>query len=447
VTTPRTTLKSSTTPLRGRRILAGTVALGLASMIVAPAAMAADQAWAVSGWHHASSVRFTDGSSTTALIQIKNTSDETLDTYCIQRTVSTGKGDGKTELDWDSSGIKNLTNVAWILNHSYPTVTVAELEAAVEKHEGGKDITLSEDEAVAGTQASIWHYTDDATISADNNSDVIDVYEYLTDPKLNTGIAEQPATLSIEGPSTDSYLDLSQDNLVGPFTVSTSINEVAVSSTAGTVVDAQGKPVTTAKDGDELYIAVPKGTAPGTAKITVSGTGTMPAGRVFAPTPGKKTQTLITASSKSVKLSDSETATWYAKPNNELPLVPPTPEPTPITPELPPVEPTPVDPTPITPELPPVTPETPAPVEPQPEPTPVPTPEPEQPESYNPPAEEPATDDTGVDDAEESADDDVAVAGTEELAHTGGSLTAAFIGAGLLAGGAGLVIAGRRRQV
>jgi LPXTG-motif cell wall-anchored protein len=196
-------------------------------------------------------------------------------------------------------------------------------------------------------------------------------------------------------------------------------------------VDAQGKPVTTAKDGDELYIAVPKGTAPGTAKITVSGTGTMPAGRVFAPTPGKKTQTLITASSKSVKLSDSETATWYAKPNNELPLVPPTP----------------VDPTPITPELPPVTPETPAPVEPQPEPTPVPTPEPEQPESYNPPAEEPATDDTGVDDAEESADDDVAVAGTEELAHTGGSLTAAFIGAGLLAGGAGLVIAGRRRQV
>jgi LPXTG-motif cell wall-anchored protein len=139
----------------------------------------------------------------------------------------------------------------------------------------------------------------------------------------------------------------------------------------------------------------------------------------------------------------------------ELPPVEPTPvDPTPITPELPPVEPTPVDPTPITPELPPVTPETPAPVEPQPEPkpepTPVPTPEPEQPEqpeSYNPPAEQPATDDTDVDDTEESADDDVAVAGTEELAHTGGSLTAAFIGAGLLAGGAGLVIAGRRRRV
>ncbi len=32
----------------------------------------------------------------------------------------------------------------------------------------------------------------------------------------------------------------------------------------------------------------------------------------------------------------------------------------------------------------------------------------------------------------------------EELAHTGGSLNAAVLGAGLLAGGAGLVIARRR---
>ena len=48
MTTPRTTPKSSTTPRRGRRILAGTVALGLASMIVAPAAMASE----VLDFHH-----------------------------------------------------------------------------------------------------------------------------------------------------------------------------------------------------------------------------------------------------------------------------------------------------------------------------------------------------------------------------------------------------------
>ncbi|HYO17500.1 MAG TPA: thioester domain-containing protein [Dermatophilaceae bacterium] len=115
---PRTTATSP--PRRGHHLLAAGLAVGLTTLAVAPAAMAAEGYWSFTGnAKHDGDVTFTDGTSRAALLEIDLDGNK-LDTYCIQRTVTTSAGDGKTEISWAESGIDNLDKVAWILHNSVP---------------------------------------------------------------------------------------------------------------------------------------------------------------------------------------------------------------------------------------------------------------------------------------------------------------------------------------
>jgi TQXA domain-containing protein len=396
-------------------MLAAGAALGLATMAVAPAAMAADDHWSFTGnMKNAGIVRFADDAySTAALLEIE-LAGQTLDTYCIQREVITLDGDGKTEVSWTESGITNLDKVAWILHNSVPGgVGLTEFAEDVEAYATVHGLALegdgiSMDEAVQGTQAAIWHFTDGAVIAEKNQVDVKAVHAYLTDTAVNEGMTEAHHSIRVTGPGTEVFLDTDR---VGPFAITSDLDgPVQVQSTGGTLVDAQGIAITTAQDGDELWVQVDPTTPGTTVKVTASGTGAMVLGRVFAPIdPNNPTQTLITASTDSVPLSDAASTTWYVQPSIELPPAP----------ELPDQE------------------LLPAPEVPQPT---IPPTEPLEPE-----VDEGQEEGDGVDPEEEpEVTGESTEQTTEELAMTGGSLTAAVLGSALLAGGTGLSLVARR---
>jgi LPXTG-motif cell wall-anchored protein len=75
------------------------------------------------------------------------------------------------------------------------------------------------------------------------------------------------------------------------------------------VVDADGKPVTTAADGSELYFDVPEGAEPGSATATVQASTTVPVGRAFTSV-DVKSQTQILAGSTQSTVSATTTARW-----------------------------------------------------------------------------------------------------------------------------------------
>ncbi|HEX2419524.1 MAG TPA: thioester domain-containing protein, partial [Micromonosporaceae bacterium] len=92
----------------------------------------------------------------TSLLQLKvDGSDEILLTYCIDintrvlKVAYAEKGWGETSLG------DNAKHVNWILHHSVPYLSAAELAAAADLPG-----TPSTQDAVAGTQAAIWHFSD-----------------------------------------------------------------------------------------------------------------------------------------------------------------------------------------------------------------------------------------------------------------------------------------------
>ncbi|NUR30496.1 MAG: TQXA domain-containing protein, partial [Catenulispora sp.] len=121
-------------------------------------------------------------------------------TYCIQETVRIEPSELYDEKDWATeSGITgidapHLQAIKWILNNSYPQLDVAALGTAA--HIKG----LTPQEAVAGTQAAIWTFSDvsgKAKLDADKQDlkdhAVTVLYNYLMEAaKGHTSDSDQP---------------------------------------------------------------------------------------------------------------------------------------------------------------------------------------------------------------------------------------------------------------
>ena len=246
----------------------------------------------------------------TSLLQLKTGgSGEVLLTYCIDINTSV-KRVGYTERGWGETSLDdNAKYVNWILHHSYPFLTLAEL-----KDGAGLPSEPSTPDAVAGTQAAIWHYSDGIDLRmGENNATVEAIYTYLTGEK-NTGLDNEPAPA----------LSLSPDNvsgepgsLLGPIDVATSAKQVDVSladAPEGAKLLGPDKKteVTTAKNGDKLWISIPKGAANGSAKVTADVSSKVSPGRVFKA--DVKAQVLILADSEAVKAHDESVVTWTHTP-------------------------------------------------------------------------------------------------------------------------------------
>lgn len=228
-----------------------------------------------------------------------------LQTYCIDLHNPTQRDAEYQETSWSGTslnGNKDAGKIRWILQHSYPQVN--NLAALAEKA-GASGLT--EQDAAAGTQVAIWRYSDGADVDAVNPR-AEKLADYLQKSARN--VAEPKASLALDPPAVSGHVG----ERLGPITVHTDADSVTVTPPADafasgvTVVDKDGKPLTSATDGSRLYIDVPKDATDGSASLTAQASTTVPVGRAFASQ--TRSQTQILAGSSESTVSATATATW-----------------------------------------------------------------------------------------------------------------------------------------
>ena len=236
---------------------------------------------------------------------VLNLDHQTLAVYCIDLYHDTHAGVKYSETDWNKStlsGNPNAGKIQWILNNSYPDLTVSQVESATGIQ------GLNDDSAAAATQAAIWHFSDNVTATPSGKA-----AQALTDwLEQNATTTSEPAPSLQLSPS--SVAGKSGEK-IGPVTVTTSANSVNLQLSAPSgvsVVDAKGQPATTAVNGEQLFFDVPAGADAASAQLTASTTTTVPVGRAFAAVDGTS-QTMILAGSAPVSVNATSSAQWAPK--------------------------------------------------------------------------------------------------------------------------------------
>ncbi|MFE6158947.1 Cys-Gln thioester bond-forming surface protein [Streptomyces sp. NPDC056486] len=232
----------------------------------------------------------------------------TLQTYCIDILNPTQKDAEYQETPWSGTslnGNKNAGRIGWILQNSYPQVN----DLAALAHKAGAR-ALTEQAAAAGTQVAIWRYSDGADVEAvDPQAEKLADYLY----KSARGAAEPKASLTLDPPAVSGRAG----ERLGPVTVRTDADTVSVTPPADSVasgvkvVGKDGKPVTSAANGSQLFFDIPKDASDGSATLAVQASTTVPVGRAFASE--SRSQTQILAGSSESTVSATASATWAKK--------------------------------------------------------------------------------------------------------------------------------------
>ncbi|MEU4844191.1 LAETG motif-containing sortase-dependent surface protein [Streptomyces gilvosporeus] len=230
-----------------------------------------------------------------------------LQTYCIDIHNPTQQQAKYQEVPWSASSLHNNADagkIRWILQNSYPQVN--DLAALASKAHAGN---LTENTAAAGTQVAIWRFSDHVKVDA-----VDPAAEKLADylEKSAQNLAEPKASLTLDPPAVSGK----SGGRLGPVTVHTNADSVAVAPAAGLpsgvkVVGKDGKPVTSATDGTQLFFDVPKGAADGSTSLTAQAATKVPVGRAFTGIgEHAKSQTQILAGSSESTVSAAATVSW-----------------------------------------------------------------------------------------------------------------------------------------
>ncbi|MFD7645274.1 Cys-Gln thioester bond-forming surface protein [Kitasatospora sp. NPDC059795] len=255
--------------------------------------------------------------------------ESALDVYCIDLLNPTLTTATYHETDWASTSLSQPAKVKakagpkiqWILENSFPNID----EVALSKSSGIDGLTKND--AGAATQVAIWHFSDP-------NIPVRMVGDFPKTTKLiDWLIAQAEAKGGSEEPKPTLALNPSavggkSGETLGPITVNTGggAADVAVAldkkgTDAGlALVDKNGAPVKTAKNGDQLFAKVPAGADAGSAGITADASATIKLGRAFVGDDnGKHSQTLILAGTNKVKVHALATLAWA--PTGAIPAV------------------------------------------------------------------------------------------------------------------------------
>jgi TQXA domain-containing protein/LPXTG-motif cell wall-anchored protein len=250
--------------------------------------------------------------------------------YCVEIHTGIDEEHDMVERPWDdypnedSPFNDNRAEINWVLHHGYPAKSLAALTAQFPDAHDGIDAL----EAIAATQAAVWHYSDgtdldrDDPLSGDGSgeedaADALALYDFLTGDE-NTGIGEQPSpTLSVS----PAELSGAAGERIGPFTVTTSgtIEELTANLPDGVrITDADGTELTAATiaNGTELYLDVPEGAADGDGSFELKVSAAVDTGRLFVGEDYDEnpTQSLIVAKSEKTTLTAGASADWAAAP-------------------------------------------------------------------------------------------------------------------------------------
>ncbi|MFC6088202.1 thioester domain-containing protein [Saccharothrix lopnurensis] len=256
---------------------------------------------------------------------------QTAKAYCVELPTSLDHGKELEEVDWDkhpNPGTKfkdNAGRINWILQNSYPALSVA--EAGELYGIGG----TKKSAVVVAAQAAIWHFSDgavlreqDSTVEDENlpgghvDEQVYRAYKYLIDNAQD--LDEPKPTLGIDPVE----LSGQAGKKIGPFTVSTTATEFALTADlpAGvTLVDKDGKALQLAQANarsaapqqriSEFWVQVDRDTAPGEVEFTASASAELRTGRLFVSAKrGQQVQSLVIASSEASNVTAKAKAKW-----------------------------------------------------------------------------------------------------------------------------------------
>ena len=270
----------------------------------------------------------------TNLFTLKLEDDSELTAYCID--IETGIRDGYwyNEDDWNEYGGEGTFaepgKVHWILQEGYPSVSHTDL--ADRAGSGVSSARVTEKEALAATQAAIWHFSNGANLDTTRpDPHVKGIYDYLVEDAEE--LPQEEPTLEVTPDSASGQAG----GTVGEFEVSTNADEVPVELGDGNpdgveLVDVEtGEAVEHVSDGDKVGFAVPEDADPGEASFSLETTATVKQGRLFKGDEDKNkkdTQTLITAEDSEGPADASASAEW-AKAHEPDPSPSPSPRPSP----------------------------------------------------------------------------------------------------------------------
>lgn len=252
-----------------------------------------------------------------------------LGVYCVELHTDIDEEHDMVEQPWDeypnpdSPFNQNRAKINWVLHHGYPALSLEAIAAQLPTTHDGIDVL----EAIAATQAAVWHFSDGVDLNRDDPlsgdasddedaADALALYDYLTGD-ANTGIGEAPLPTLALDPTT---LAGQTGTRIGPFTVSTNatVEQVTKTLPAGVrITDIDGNELTgTIADGTKLYVDVPDGTADGDGGFELTASAKVDTGRLFigenyAEHP---TQSLIVAAAVNTTLTAKASVSWTAAP-------------------------------------------------------------------------------------------------------------------------------------
>src|SRR5699024_300422 len=134
---------------------------------------------------------------------------------------------------------------------------------------------LEEAEAVAATQTALWRVLDGVEISPEANEPVVvDVHDHLVERSAGSEMGEPAGSVEVDPPHLESP---SPDQPLGPLELSSTGDGPLALSLRGApesgLVDAEGKQLDSAHDGDEVYLDVDPDVSSGVATLHVRGDG------------------------------------------------------------------------------------------------------------------------------------------------------------------------------
>ncbi|WP_338022655.1 Cys-Gln thioester bond-forming surface protein [Allosalinactinospora lopnorensis] len=270
------------------------------------------------------------------LFNLKLEDDTVLQTYCIDFETGIVNGADYQEDSWSNypgkGDFAEPAKVHWILQNSYPSVGADELAEEI-----GVD-GLNDKEAMSGTQAAIWHFSNDVSLEGRNHDKVEKVYDYLVENAEELPQTGEPDNSLRISPSS---AEGEAGSTIGEFTLETSADSVPLNLDAPEgveLVDLEtGEPVESAGDGGKFGVQVPEDAEPGEATVSASVSTNVHAGLLFKGVEGQDpTQTLITAKTGEATVESSAKVSWTEgvpekpeEPGEEKPEPEPEPEPEP----------------------------------------------------------------------------------------------------------------------
>lgn len=291
----------------------------------------------------------------TSLIGFELADGTKLQMYCVEIDTRIDKTHNMVEKPWDSYPNANSpfhanrAKINWVLHKGFPVVGLDALTTVLTEQGAELNNGIDEKEAIAATQAAVWHFSDNKNLDEENpfpnakgnkdaRTDVVALYKYLTG-KDNVGIGDQPTPALAISPT-----DLSgtAGGRVGPFTVSTTgeIDKLTTKLPEGVkITDANGVELTAEqiKNGTQLFLDVPAAAKEGAGTFELTATAGVDTGRLFVGesySENHKTQSVIVAKSEKSEIVASAGGRWIetVPPTSSTTTTPPTTSPTTTTP-------------------------------------------------------------------------------------------------------------------